>query len=83
MAILDAEAEVESLLFQVVNEIRFEMAKQGINQRELARRTGLSEQEISRLLSGRRNMTLRSVVSLALHLGCRVEVSLPSIGMSV
>ena len=44
---------------------------QGLTRRELADRLGLSEARVSRILSGRENLTLRTIADLGWALGLR------------
>ncbi len=56
----------------------------GLAQSEVARRIGRTKAHISRLLSGRRNMTLRSLADLLWACGLEVsDVRLEPVGVSV
>jgi transcriptional regulator with XRE-family HTH domain len=46
-----------------------------VSQRELARRLGVSEGRVSQLLSGRENLTLRTLGALGWALGVRFELN--------
>jgi transcriptional regulator with XRE-family HTH domain len=47
----------------------------GVSQRELAARLGVSEGRVSQLLSGRENLTLRTLGALGWALGVRFELN--------
>lgn len=52
-----------------------ELDEQGISQKELARRLGIAETQMSRMLHDPdRNLTLKSVERMAFALGIRLEV---------
>jgi antitoxin component HigA of HigAB toxin-antitoxin module len=51
------------------------MTSQGISQRELAERLGISRGRVSQILSGRENLTLKTLAEVGWALGVRFEVS--------
>ena len=59
----------ERLILQVTESIHEQMHAMGVNRVQLAERLGKSKAYVSQLLSGNRNMTLRSLadISFALH----------------
>ena len=59
----------ERLILEVTESIHEQMQAMGVNRTQLAERLGKSKAYISQLLSGSRNMTLRSLadISFALH----------------
>ncbi len=59
----------ERLILQVTESIHEQMQAMGVNRAQLAERLGKSKAYVSQLLSGSRNMTLRSLadISFALH----------------
>jgi len=59
----------ERLILEVTESIHEQMKAMGVNRVQLAERLGKSKAYISQLLSGSRNMTLRSLadISFALH----------------
>lgn len=58
----------ESLLIDVSEEILAALAAAGINKAALAERLGFSKSHITQLLSGERNMTLRSLADISFAL---------------
>ena len=59
----------ESLILDVTEEIHAQMEALGVNRAELAERMGKSKAYVSQLLSGSRNMTLRSLADISFALG--------------
>jgi len=59
----------ERLILEVTESIHEQMQAMGVNRTQLAKRLGKSKAYVSQLLSGSRNMTLRSLaaISFALH----------------
>jgi len=59
----------ERLILEVTESIHGQMQAMGVNRVQLAERLGKSKAYVSQLLSGNRNMTLRSLadISFALH----------------
>ena len=68
--------EEERLILEAAEEITAAMAEQGLTRANLAERIGSSRANVTRLLSGSRNMTLRSLAKLAHACGYRAEVQL-------
>jgi transcriptional regulator with XRE-family HTH domain len=54
--------------FNILDRIHELMAQEGITQRELAKRLGKNEAEISRWLNGSQNFTLKTIVKLEVAL---------------
>jgi transcriptional regulator with XRE-family HTH domain len=69
----DLEVEVEALQFQVADLIAETMAHQRVTKAELARRLGVSGAHVTQMLSGERNMTLKSLAEALYVLDRRVE----------
>lgn len=67
--------EEESLIAEGTELIAQLLEAQGVSRQELAARLGKSKGFVSQLLSGERNMTLRTVAALGFALGTRVELS--------
>lgn len=61
-------------------EIQRAMKAQGVNRKELAERIKVSPARITKLLSGEGNLTVRSMVQVALALGLKVEPKVSKIG---
>jgi transcriptional regulator with XRE-family HTH domain len=68
--------EEERLVVAATEAISEAMDKQGINKRELAERLNVRPSEISQRLSGRRNLTLRSLAAMLHAVGVRARLSL-------
>ena len=68
--------EEERLILEAAEEIAAAMAEHGLTRANLAERIGSSRANVTRLLSGSRNMTLRSLAKLAHACGHRAEVQL-------
>lgn len=66
--------ELERLLVGINEQIVSEMEKEGISRAELAARMQVDKAQITRMLNGPSNLTLKTVVSAASALGCRVSV---------
>lgn len=49
------------------------LAKRGMNQQQLAERTGISPTQISDYVASRRTMSLRNAKIISGVLGCRIE----------
>lgn len=64
------------LIRSVRDGIEAVMAERSIDQRELARRLGKTPGFVSHLLTGRRNMTLRTLADIADALDCDVTFTL-------
>lgn len=66
--------EEERLILWTTEAIWKAMDDQGISRAELAERLGTSRANVTQLLSGTRNMTLRSLAALAHACGLRADV---------
>lgn len=71
---LDQLVEEERLILAATELVEEYLAKEGISRSELAARLGKSKGHVSQLLSGQRNLTLRTLAELMFHLGARVRV---------
>ncbi len=72
----DRQWAQESLIFDVTEDVLIAMEDAGISQQELARKMGKSRSHISQLLSGERNMTLRTLASLCYELGAEIKAKI-------
>ena len=52
------------------------MEEQGVTQADLARKMGVSRARVSQILSGSDNLTLKSIVAVAIGLDSRVDLKL-------
>ena len=75
--------EEERLILWTTEAIWKAMDEQGLTRAELAERLGTSRANITQLLSGSRNMTLRSLASLAFACEMRAEIRLEELTASV
>jgi transcriptional regulator with XRE-family HTH domain len=67
--------ERELLYGEAMETITALIQEQGISQRELARRLDLDEARLSRILSGRTNVTLKTIADLGWALGLRFSLA--------
>jgi transcriptional regulator with XRE-family HTH domain len=67
--------EQERLILDATELIFQCMEEQNVSKAELARRVGRSRAYLTQLLSGSRNMTLRTLADLASAFDCRIEMS--------
>jgi transcriptional regulator with XRE-family HTH domain len=65
----------ETLILDATEALIAQMEKQEVSRQELAARLGKSKGLVSQLLSGERNMTLRTLADLAYVLGSRFALS--------
>ena len=75
--------EEERLILWTTEAIWKAMDNQGLTRAELAVRLGTSRANVTQLLSGTRNMTLRSLAGLAHACGLRADVNLEELADSV
>lgn len=68
--------EEERLILGTMEAICEAMEKQGVNHATVAAKLGTSRANVTQLLSGSRNMTLRSLAALAHACDMRAEISL-------
>lgn len=66
----------EELIVEVTEALSEVMEEEGVNKTELADRLGNTKGFVSQLLTGGRNLTLRTLASLADALGYRVQIVL-------
>ena len=71
-----SEVEAERLILEVSELILEQMEQADISHTELAGRLGKSKSHVSRLLSGDRNMTLRTLAEICYSLSYRVSLNL-------
>lgn len=74
----DPEFILEGVLTKATERICELMDKHGISRAELARRLGKSRAYVTRLLNGQPNMTLKTLIEIAVALGEGIEVFIPS-----
>lgn len=71
---------IEDAILQFTMRLHEEMQKQGISKTELASRIGASQPYITRILKGRDNLTIATMVKLARAVGLKVQISLGETG---
>jgi len=71
--------EEERLILAATELVVAALEEQGVTRTELARRVGTTKGNISQLLSGERNLTLRSLSQLLFQLGLRAKVTMQPI----
>lgn len=71
---------IEDAILQFTMRLHEEMQKQGISKTELASRIGSSQPYITRILKGRDNLTIATMVKLARAVGLKVQISLGETG---
>lgn len=64
----------ESLIVDAAEEIWAAMERKGVSKTDLAALLGTSKANITQLLSGSRNMTLRTLADISFYLGQRVSL---------
>ena len=74
----DPDFEFDLLAIEIGEHIVERMERKKMTRTELAARVGVSKARISQILSGNDNLTLKSLVAVAIGLGSRVEVRLKS-----
>jgi transcriptional regulator with XRE-family HTH domain len=74
--------KIESARVDFTEEALGIMAGQGISKADLARRLGVSNPYVTKLLGGGANLTLESMVRLAEALGCSISTHLTQAGFS-
>ena len=72
----DPEFEFDLLVIDVGERIVNRMEELGMTRTELAAAVGVSKARISQILGGQDNLTLKSLVAVAVGLGSRFEVRL-------
>lgn len=71
--------EQESLILAATESLCELMDQRAVTKAELARRIGKSRGFVTQILSGNRNMTLRTLADLAFALGSKVDVTMEAI----
>ncbi|MCO8052629.1 helix-turn-helix transcriptional regulator [Proteus penneri] len=66
----------EEIIFNVTEDILLAMEKLKVSKAELSERIGKSKSHVTQLLSGARNMTLRTLSDINLSLGTDIKISI-------
>ena len=72
----DPDYEFDGVAIAVGEQIVDRMEELGMTQADLARKMGVSRARISQILRGNDNLTLKSIVAVAIGLDCRVDLQL-------
>ena len=72
----DPDYEFDKLAIEVGEQIVARMAERRMTQADLAREMGVSRARVSQILRGNDNLTLKSIVAVAIALDCRIEFRL-------
>ena len=72
----DPDYEFDGVAIAVGEQIVARMEELGMTQADLARKMGVSRARISQILRGNDNLTLKSIVAVAIGLDCRVDLQL-------
>lgn len=68
----------EELIIEVTEALARALRSSGLTQSELAVRLGKTKGFVSQIMSGGRNLTLRTLADVAGAIGCRVQMNLVS-----
>jgi transcriptional regulator with XRE-family HTH domain len=69
----DEACWIDAAKLEIAEQIDLALKTQNLKQADLARRLGRSRQYVTKLLKGSANLTLDSIVRIALALGCRPD----------
>ncbi len=72
----DPDYEFTKVAIDIGEQIVARMEERGMTQADLAREIGVSRARISQILRGNDNLTLKSIVAVAIGLDCRVDLQL-------
>ena len=72
----DPDYEFAKLAIEVGEQIVARMEERGMTQADVAREMGVSRARVSQILRGNDNLTLKSIVAVAIALDCRIEFRL-------
>jgi DNA-binding Xre family transcriptional regulator len=78
----DKQFSQDKLIFNVTEDLLLAMEDLNIKKSDLARRMGKSKANVSAMLDGDRNMTLRTLATICYELGLNVDVKIGN-GVSV
>jgi transcriptional regulator with XRE-family HTH domain len=74
-----AGLETERLFLELSESFVRTMAAKNIKRAELARRMEVDRAVVTRVMAGDRNVTLRTLVSVAASLGCRLKIEMEEV----
>ncbi|ECC3463691.1 helix-turn-helix domain-containing protein [Salmonella enterica subsp. enterica] len=81
--ISEREMACERLIFNTTEDILLAMQDAGMKQSDLAKKLGKSDSYISQMLSGTRNITLRTLSDISTALGVEVKITITKDGVDV
>jgi transcriptional regulator with XRE-family HTH domain len=70
----DPEYELEGIILEITEQISKELEKQKLTRTELARRLGVSNAYVSKVLNGMPNLTLAKMVEISKAIGSKLKV---------
>jgi transcriptional regulator with XRE-family HTH domain len=79
----DPDYVADLMALQIAHHIASVLVDEGLTQRALAKRLGVSEAYLSRVLSGHPNMTLKTIAKLSLALGLMPALSFGTVSGAV
>ena len=78
----DPDYEFAKVAIEVGEQIVARMEERGMTQADLAREMGVSRARVSQILRGNDNLTLKSIVAVAIGLECRIELQLKPVELN-
>src|SRR5881296_213097 len=69
-------SEIDAAKLEISEQIYLAMERQGVSKADLARRLGKSRAYVTKVLQGRTNFTLESIVRITRALNCKLDFSL-------
>ena len=78
----DPDYEFAKVAIDIGEQIVARMEERGMTQADLAREMGVSRARVSQILRGNDNLTLKSIVAVAIGLDCRIEVQLKPVELN-
>jgi transcriptional regulator with XRE-family HTH domain len=75
--------ETEKVILTLTERIVEIMDETGVSRAEMARRLGVSKAFVTKLLNGNPNLTIKSMVSIAIALGCEIDIDICHEGFEV
>lgn len=75
----DPDYEFDRIAIEIGEQIVARMEEQHMTQADLARSVGVSRARINQILRGNDNLTLKSIVAVAVGLDCRVDLRLQQV----
>jgi len=73
----DREFRTEQVIIDFTEKVVAVMRERGMSRVELAQRLGVSKAFVTKLLNGKSNLTIRTIVAITDALGCELVVDIP------